>query len=620
MSEIAFVLLDAFSIKSVTQLIQETEIPVEILDLNHYENLETAVAYLLHNGTRVIISRGFLALKIRDLTPTPVVEFQITQLELYQLLLEARQRTGLTHPHIALVGGSNLFCPCTELADLAGVELTVHREDNYEKLEQVLNQYRSGERNADAVIGGIGYRNHPAKDAIPFIPFRSGREGIENALHMAQRVLYALDLTQKYAAMQQAVFDYTVNGLILLDHSGCIQQINPPAAEMLHCDQLRAQGRPIARLLPSLKPEVLEQVLAAGQELTAQRQKLNKAVLMYSVSPVLAAGAASGAVISLTEGRQIEAYTRESQRELLQDSESHRLTFEQLPCRSPAMQRVVEKAKRFSALLMPILLVGEIGTERDELARCIHAASPLQEHRFVWFNCASAAPEVVFDQLFGEKALLHRLKGTLFLDHIEALSSPAQHRLYRFLYNQRYAETVSVWVLAGCEQAPTALVRSGQLRQDLADALGGLTLELPPLRQRPEDIAAWVQADLKAMQPRYGRYLHLTQEAWRRVREASFPGNVEQVHSFCQRLIAQAPRRTVDEETVDLLLPPEEPEPLPAASGQTPPPAAPFASDPEEVQIRRLLRAHYGSRSEVAAVLGISTTTLWRKMKKYGLT
>ena len=119
---------------------------------------------------------------------------------------------------------------------------------------------------------------------------------------------------------------------------------------------------------------------------------------------------------------------------------------------------------------------------------------------------------MVFDRLFGEKALLHRLKGTLFLDHIEALSPPAQHQLYRFLYNQRYAETVSVWVLAGCEQ-----------------------------------------------------------------------------------------------------------EPVPAA-GQTAPPAAPFAGDPEEVQIRRLLRAHYGSRSEVAAILGISTTTLWRKMKKYGLT
>lgn len=619
MSDIAFVLLDQKTTQSVEQLTQQLGLEVEIADPNHYDSLEATVASLLQKGTRVIISRGFLARMIRNLTSVPVVELQITRMELYQLILEARSRTGLEHPRIAVIGGKNIFCSTDGLAEMAGVELVVRQETSYDDLVQTLDSFLNDASAADAIIGGIGYRKSPQPRHAPFIPFRSGREGIENALHMAQRVLYALDLTQKYAAMQQAVFDYTVNGLILLDHSGCIQQINPPAAEMLHCDQLRAQGRPISRLLPSLKPEVLEQVLAAGQELTAQRQKLSKAVLMYSVSPVLAAGAASGAVISLTEGRQIEAYTRESQRELLQDSESHRLTFEQLPCRSPAMQRVVEKAKRFSALLMPILLVGEVGTERDELARCIHAASPLQEHRFVWFNCASAAPEVVFDQLFGEKALLHRLKGTLFLDHIEALSPPAQHRLYRFLYNQRYAETVSVWVLAGCEQAPAALVRCGQLRQDLADALGGLTLELPPLRQRPEDIAAWVQADLKAMQPRYGRYLHLTQEAWRRVREASFPGNVEQVHSFCQRLIAQAPRRTVDEETVDLLLPPEEPEPVPAA-GQTPPPAAPFASDPEEVQIRRLLRAHYGSRSEVAAILGISTTTLWRKMKKYGLT
>lgn len=620
MSEITFVLMDPSTIHSVEHLIQQQELDVEIADPNQYDNLEDTVAALLQKGTRVIISRGFLARIIRNLTSVPVVELQITRMELYQLILEARSRTGLERPRVAVIGSKSVFCSTDGLGEMAGVDLIVRQETSYDELVCTIDRFRSGAEAADAIIGGIGYRKSPQPFPAPFIPFRSGHEGIENALHMAQRVLYALDLTQKYAAMQQAVFDYTANGLILLDRSGCIQQINPPAAEMLHCDQLRAQGRPISRLLPSLKPEVLEQVLAAGQELTAQRQKLNKAVLMYSVSPVLAAGAASGAVISLTEGRQIEAYARESQRELLQDSESHRLTFEQLPCRSPAMQRVVEKAKRFSALLMPILLVGEVGTEKDELARCIHAASPLQEHRFVWFNCASAAPEAVFDQLFGEKALLHRLKGTLFLDHIEALSPPAQHRLYRFLYNQRYAETVSVWVLAGCEQAPAALVRSGQLRQDLADALGGLTLELPPLRQRPEDIAAWVQADLKAMQPRYGRYLHLTQEAWRRVREASFPGNVEQVHSFCQRLIAQAPRRTVDEETVDLLLPPEEPEPLPAAAGQTPPPAAPFASDPEEVQIRRLLRAHYGSRSEVAAILGISTTTLWRKMKKYGLT
>ena len=168
-------------------------------------------------------------------------------------------------------------------------------------------------------------------------------------------------------------------------------------------------------------------------------------------------------------------------------------------------------------------------------------------------------------------------------------------------------------MIAAADQPLDALQAQGLVQPDLACVLAPLCLTIPPLRQRPDDALAWAQAILKQLQPSYGRYLHLTQDAWKALGGFSWPGNKAQLYGVCQRILVEAPRRTVTEETVRSFLPASA---APAADA----PAASLLLQPEEQRLRQLLRLYDGNRAQTARALGISTTTLWRKMKKYGIT
>lgn len=422
-------------------------------------------------------------------------------------------------------------------------------------------------------------------------------------------------MTRSYNARQQALLDYTVNGLVLLDQTGRIEQLNPPAEQMLRCTQGSPVGQSITQLASAVSPQVLQRVLTDHEEVYALRQRIGKATLMLSLTPVSTPEGLSGAVLSITEGQQIALYSENARKDTARSPAIARTTFASLPCRSARMQAVVEKARRFSGFAMPVFLSGEAGTEKEELAFCMYNASSLQDGDFVSFHCSSELPDSLYTALFGESGLIHKLRGVLYLDQVQALSPPAQSALAHFLESQRIPERcpASLWVIAAADQPLDALQAQGLVQPDLACVLAPLCLTIPPLRQRPDDALAWAQAILKQLQPSYGRYLHLTQDAWKALRGFSWPGNKAQLYGVCQRILVEAPRRTVTEETVRSFLPASA---APAADA----PAASLLLQPEEQRLRQLLRLYDGNRAQTARALGISTTTLWRKMKKYGFT
>lgn len=579
MVKISFLLPDDATLNEVHRISQEQDQPLELVKTGNQGTLRQTVDQMLQNGTEIFISRGFLAKELTALTTAPVVELRLTRMEVYELICAAKAKTPKERPRIAIVCSRNMLCDTAGLDALARVELVPYLADEIHQMPLLLEQAVA--EHADGLITGVGFSDQNQQFSIPCVRFHSGREAVLAALQMAKQISYTLEMTRSYNARQQALLDYTVNGLVLLDQTGRIEQLNPPAEQMLRC----TQGSPV------------------GQSITQ---------LASAVSPP---EGLSGAVLSITEGQQIALYSENARKDTARSPAIARTTFASLPCRSARMQAVVEKARRFSGFAMPVFLSGEAGTEKEELAFCMYNASSLQDGDFVSFHCSSELPDSLYTALFGESGLIHKLRGVLYLDQVQALSPPAQSALAHFLESQRIPERcpASLWVIAAADQPLDALQAQGLVQPDLACVLAPLCLTIPPLRQRPDDALAWAQAILKQLQPSYGRYLHLTQDAWKALRGFSWPGNKAQLYGVCQRILVEAPRRTVTEETVRSFLPASA---APAADA----PAASLLLQPEEQRLRQLLRLYDGNRAQTARALGISTTTLWRKMKKYGFT
>jgi DNA-binding NtrC family response regulator len=296
---------------------------------------------------------------------------------------------------------------------------------------------------------------------------------------------------------------------------------------------------------------------------------------------------------------------------------------------SPQMQRVVERARAAATSNASVLIVGDTGTGKEMLARAIHGASRRASESFVPLNCGAIPRDLVESELFGYRkgaftgahadapgVFLSAGKGTLFLDEIGEMPKDAQVKLLRVVQEGELRavgsarpQKIDVRIIAATNR-PLAQLRSDFLREDLYFRLATVIIEIPPLRQRPEDILVLTQHFAAGLADRYGRHITVSRVAAELLVRYSFPGNVRELQNVLESAAAlsQADPQLVTDRDVKPLLTPAD-APLPQEQ--------PLAlDDMERVAIERSLRLCQGNRTRAAALLGISRDTLYRKMRE----
>lgn len=184
----------------------------------------------------------------------------------------------------------------------------------------------------------------------------------------------------------------------------------------------------------------------------------------------------------------------------------------------------------------------------------------------------------------------------------------------RFLHNgPSRPVAANVRIIASSTVSLIARVEKGEFRSDLYYALSVLSLEVLPLRRHRGDILGWTAFYLDEWQEKYKRYVHLTQGAQRYLQEYEWPGNLDQLNSVCERLVLLTQKRNIDEVFLRQQLEQIAPRTLPGTEQIV------LYKDQKAVEIAALLKKHHGNRQQVAAELGVSKTTLWRYLKKYGI-
>ncbi|QNH15541.1 sigma-54-dependent Fis family transcriptional regulator [Xanthomonas sp. SS] len=300
---------------------------------------------------------------------------------------------------------------------------------------------------------------------------------------------------------------------------------------------------------------------------------------------------------------------------------------------SAAMRTVHKRIGLAAASDLPVLVSGETGTGKELVARALHRASARAGAAFVAVNCAAIPAELIESELFGyrkgafsgataDRAGLIREAdgGSLFLDEIGDMPLPMQAKLLRFLQEGevsplggRGAQKVDVRVIAATHRELAQLVADGRFRSDLRYRLNVVPIELPPLRERGDDIALLAQHFLKdgAGAPRA-----LSAAAQARLRAYPWPGNVRELRNAMQRCQVLVRTPTIEAQDLDEVLAGD----AAAASAETPALTLPDAiAQLEKQMIQAALTQAQGNRAEAARRLGIHRQLLYRKLDDYGL-
>ncbi|CEH31068.1 sigma-54 interaction domain-containing protein [Aneurinibacillus migulanus] len=310
--------------------------------------------------------------------------------------------------------------------------------------------------------------------------------------------------------------------------------------------------------------------------------------------------------------------------------------FYKIKGRSAAIMQAMQLTRKVAHTDATLLITGESGVGKELFAEAVHRASPRAGGPFIALNCG-AIPAALFEsELFGyEKGAftgaIHEGKkgkmdaaegGTLFLDEIGELPLDQQVKLLRVLQEKQFYRVgghkpiaTDVRIVAATNRDLETMVEAGQFRQDLFYRLNVVSVPIPPLRERKEDIPELAQLFLKEFAVKYGKPLpELAPKTLILLLDYAWPGNIRQLRNLMERLIILTDQERIEPEHL-----PEgyQPNQLPFAA-QTPA-ARPLAARSEYDELVEALRTTYGNKSAAAQLLGISRVTLYNRMKKYNM-
>lgn len=429
---------------------------------------------------------------------------------------------------------------------------------------------------------------------------RTFRLCLEEAGH---RVTTASDAQQAEEHVQRDVFDICFLDLRLGETSGL------DLLPVLH------QYAPWMRTI----------IVTAYSSIDSALEAMRVGAVDYLVKPCTAEQ------LRMAAAKQVRARRLEQRIEALEKEDCATSTAE-MDSQSPAMKKVLDMLRAVADTDATVLILGDSGSGKGVAAKTIHRCSPRAKEQFVTVNCPSLSAELLESELFGHKrgaftgATENKLGrvdqaegGTLFLDEVGDVPLPLQPKLLRFIQDREYERVgdpvtrrANVRIVAATNRDLGEMVKQGQFREDLLYRLNVITLSMPPLRDRIEDLAELAERFLLRYANNYRRPARgFTKTALAAIQGYAWPGNIRELQNVIERAVILCPGTDID---VGLLAIPE------AASRQ----GQPRVGDPmsleelEKIHIRGVI-ATSSSLDAAAKTLGIDVSTLYRKRKQYKL-
>ena len=488
-------------------------------------------------------------------------------------------------------------------------------------------------------LGGVVSERFAKHCDLAYLRVESSDASILHALDTAQQ----LYITQQENARQQEqlqiqleryqnILDYTHDAIIAIDEKGRISTTNQIAEQMLQPAQPPFVGRPVEEVLPNTH---MTNVLHTGEAELGQMMNIHGTLVSTNRVPIRVGGQVKGVVATFQDIKTLQTAERNIRIKLHEKGLVAKYRFSDILGRSPAIRDAKRLSENFADAQFTVMLYGETGTGKEMFAQSIHNASPRRDGPFVAINCTALNRNLLESELFGYadssftgarrggKAGLFETAhgGTVFLDEIGELPLEFQAPLLRVLQEKEVRRVgddtvipVDIRIIGATNRNLLQLVEEGKFRRDLYYRLNVLSVLVPPLRERGDDYLEIARCIYERVLPQHTEeeetvFLRVLD----RCRSYAWPGNVRELTNLVERVSLLLHRGSREEEVVQLL----------NVQWQETPPAAPLVPgsapallDREAVQ--EALRRNGGNLSRTAKTLGVSRSTLYRRLHSGG--
>ncbi|HHQ5686403.1 TPA: sigma 54-interacting transcriptional regulator [Klebsiella quasipneumoniae subsp. quasipneumoniae] len=617
-----------FSVSStITQRIMnvliERKLEIPVYEFRYSDVLNKANE-MIQSGTRIIISRGGTAALLRNNIPIPVIEIAHDFHGVYRILQEAKNKSQ----KIAAIGFPQFCRALRHYQSMTNDEFKICQVYNHHDIENVIKNL--SENDYHMVIGGLTVAEMAKKYNLNVIEGDADNNSIEQAINEAHGLLKYINRENLKLVMSHAALNQSREGIMCVDQLGEIIHINAIGMTLFQCqvgDKL-------------FKKEVFKDIYASminESNVKEQAIEINGALVSLSVRHFSNRHNSYAVITGLSQESTLWQQTTSKKSHLRGYATSY--SFDNIIAQSPIMHQVIQKARLCAQHELPVHILGDTGTGKELFAQSIHHVSARSHGPFVALNCAAIPESLLESELFGyaEGAFTNARKGgkpgvfematngTVFIDEISEAPLSVQVKLLRVLQEKQFSRLGGDTLLSADFRLITAsnkdlgqLVACGEFRQDLYYRINILELQLPSLRERPEDIMVLIHHLLQQQ----NKHLTFTADAVNCLQNYDWPGNIRELQAVIYRLIVLLDGNTVNKEVLQQIshLSPACHRSVSLVSDHT---LVADESDLLKKQEKQLIASVIektdGDRTRASAILGISPTTLWRKLKQHNI-
>jgi len=574
----------------------------------------------------VFIARGltasYLNLLWKDAT---VIELPMSGYDILRAMSLGVKKNG--SKKIALIATANTVYGINNFATSFLPPITTYEIGHMDSIEAFIRKAVSD--GADLIIGGDSVSTCAEQMGVACERIEAGKESVRQAIDEAWRLWHSNIEERVRVQRLNALVENVHEGILAVDQDKRITICNQFALRMLQFNLEDLQDKKLSEVIPILDDPDLS---ALKQPVLGDFIEFQGNPIAVNRVPVLVQGKFFAGIITFQELSQIQKIETRIRKEVNQKGLVASYDFSQMLGSSEALLDVKKLALGYAKVQSNILLVGETGTGKELFAQSIHRASPRFHGPFVAINCAALPESLLESELFGYvggaftgaskngKMGLFELAhgGTLFLDEVSEMSPLLQGRLLRVIEEREIMRIghdtvipVDIRIIAATNRDIEDQVSQNKFRKDLFYRLDVLRLNIPPLRERGKDVLILMKHFLRQFDERNGTPAHmLDPQVFPIVLSHPWDGNIRQLRNLCERISVVVSGSVVSAQDILTCLGREN-----KCLG--------VVSSPEQqgecARIVQVLRQTNNNKSEAARVLGIDRSTLYRKLRLYGL-
>lgn len=596
-----------------------------------YNLIEKAKEYK-KNGAEIIITRvGGDQLLIPEVN-IKTIGIEVTGYDILKCLYKYK---GYDKP-IAVVECQEVIKGVKMVGETLGLDIHSYRANHknaYCKIDDAIND------GIELIIGGSGVfrrfeRNYSKKKDLIFEQIDPSENSVIEAIRKAYK-LYEMILDERSKKeIHKTVLDLSTEGIISVDKKGYITTVNPVAEKILGFNKNYVTGKSINDIITGIK---IESILDTGKIEMDKIEDVGDFKIVTNKVPILINNDIMGAVITFQKVTHIQGVEQKIRCRLANKGLVAKYTFENIKGKSDGIKKVIETAKKYSEMSSTVLIIGETGTGKEVFAQSIHNESNMRNGPFVAVNCSALPGNLLESELFGyaEGAftgarkggkqgifeLAH--KGTIFLDEIGEIDKNMQARLLRVIQERQVMRIgddkiipIDVRIIAATNKDLYEEVENGNFREDLYFRLNVLNLDIPPLRERKEDIEELVSEFLERLNRRLKcKVIGIDNDILRLLKNYDWPGNIREFQNVLEKMIVITKTEMVKLKDVDFIL--KQPQRKKHETKEDDIYSCSLKEIEKRVIIKVLTEEKY-NKTRTAKRLGIDRSTLFRKIEQYG--